>query len=105
MDRVLVGRWLLGDMELWDREALDLVEPAFLEIRADGTGLIGFIAISGTVDARSDGAGGLEFSWEGDDEGHPVSGRGVGRLNGDGDLEGRIFFHLGDDSSFLAHRG
>lgn len=105
MDRVLVGRWRLAEMELWDRDALDLVEPAFLEIRADGTGLIGFIAISATLDARSDGTGRLEFSWEGDDEGHPVSGRGVGHLNSEGDMEGRIFIHLGDDSSFLARRG
>ena len=91
-------------MELWDHEALDLVEPAFLSIAADGTGLIGFIAVSGTVDFRSDEQSGVDFSWEGDDEGHPVSGRGHARLNDEGELVGRIFFHLGDDSSFVARR-
>ncbi len=104
MDPGMAGRWRLLEMELWDQEALDLVEPAFLEISADGTGLIVFIAVSGTVDVRSIGAGAVEFSWDGVDDGHPVSGRGFGRVNGDGDLEGRIFFHLGDDSSFLARR-
>ncbi len=89
-------------MELWDQPALDLVQPAFLSIENDGTGLIGFVAISGSIDCHFDGATGCDFSWEGDDEGSPVSGRGYARLTGDGDLVGRIFFHLGDHSSFTA---
>ena len=27
------GRWRIAEMDLWDNEALDLVEPAFLEIK------------------------------------------------------------------------
>jgi hypothetical protein len=27
------GRWRVAEMDLWDRAALDLVAPAFLEIR------------------------------------------------------------------------
>ena len=42
----------------------------------------------------------MEFSWEGNDECHPASGRGWAVLEEDGSLRGRIFFHLGDDSGF-----
>ena len=45
----------------------------------------------------------LEFSWEGFDEGDSVSGRGWAILEGD-KLNGRIYFHMGDDSSFVAVR-
>jgi hypothetical protein len=38
----------------------------------------------------------VEFSWEGNDECDPASGRGWAVLEEDGSLCGRIFFHLGD---------
>ena len=75
----MVGRWRISGMELWDEEVLDLVEPAFIKIDPSGTGLLGFIAVSGTADCRLervDGVDVVEFSWEGDDEGTAVSGRG-----------------------------
>jgi hypothetical protein len=34
-------------MELWDQEAMDLVEPAFIEFGEDETGDFGFIAVRG----------------------------------------------------------
>lgn len=91
-------------MAMWDQDALDLVEPAFLTISADGTGLIGFIAVSGSIDCRFDGENAVDFTWDGSDDGSMVSGRGHARMNADGELVGRIFFHLGDDSSFRACR-
>jgi hypothetical protein len=94
-------------MELWDRDAIDLVGPGFIEIRSDGTGRLRFIAVEGWMDIREiDGAGvpGIEFSWEGNDEGDAASGRGWATLSEDGSLSGRILFHMGDDSSFNAVR-
>jgi hypothetical protein len=44
------------------------------------------------------------FSWEGDDDCDPVTGRGRTVLEVDGSLRGRIYFHLGDDSGFTAVR-
>jgi hypothetical protein len=41
----LVGRWRIQKMDVWDRDALDLVGPAFIEFRADQTGNFGFIAV------------------------------------------------------------
>ena len=68
----------LLEMDLWDRDALDLVAPAFIEFQ-DGSGSFGFIAVSGWLDCREveiDGRTGVEFTWDGADEGDQVSGRG-----------------------------
>ena len=95
------GRWRIAETELWDSEALDLVAPAFIEFGEDGSGSFGFIAVQGEMDCREvvrDGRPGVEFSWEGNDECDPASGRGWAVLHEDGSLRGRIFFHLGDDS-------
>lgn len=103
----LAGRWGIVAMDLWDREAIDLVEPGFLEFHSDGTGEFGFIAVRGWMDCRigtRDGRECVEFSWEGNDEGDPVSGRGWAVLAEPDMLRGHLFFHLGDDSGFAARR-
>lgn len=103
----LVGWWRIEAMELWDQGAVDLVGPGFIEIGADGIGRLSFVAVVGSMDCRFgvvDGVEAVEFSWDGDDEGTLVSGRGSASLSTDGELEGRVFFHLGDDSWFSARR-
>ena len=94
-------------MDNWDQEVVDLVQPGFIEFDEDGLGGLGFIAVTGELDCRDadrDGRPGVEFSWQGSDEGDDVSGRGWAALNPDGTLEGHIYFHLGDDSAFRAER-
>ncbi|MGH3797642.1 MAG: hypothetical protein ACRDSP_22455 [Pseudonocardiaceae bacterium] len=39
----------------------------------------------------------MEFSWQGEDEGDDVCGRGWAALQGDGTLDRHLFFHLGED--------
>jgi len=59
-------------MSNWDRDAIDLMEPGFVEFTSDGTGQLGFIAVNGWLDCRPadrDGRPGVEFTWEGFDEG------------------------------------
>ena len=46
----------------------------------------------------------VEFSWQGSDESDEVSGRGWATLDGTNRMSGRIFFHLGDNSAFMARR-
>jgi hypothetical protein len=92
-------------MSGWDREAIDLDEPGFIEFAADRTGRVRFIAVTGGLDCRAierGGRPGVEFTWEGADEGDQVSGRGWAVLVDDDTIEGHLFFHLGDDSSFRA---
>ena len=58
------------------------------------------------MDCRStvrDGKPAIDFSWEGFDEGDLVGGRGWAVRDGD-TLHGHLYFHLGDDSSFVAKR-
>ena len=101
------GRWRIASMELWDTDAIDLVTPGFIEFDHHGTGRFGFIVVDGRMDCREtthDGRPRVEFTWEGSDEGDQVTGRGWATLAEDGTLDGRIFFHLGDDSGFHAVR-
>jgi hypothetical protein len=103
----LAGRWRIVAMELWDAEAIDLVGPGFMELGRNRLGRLGFIAVEGQLDWREiarDGCPGVEFTWEDADDGDPVCGRGWAVQSGEDTLEGRIFFHLGDDSGFQAVR-
>ena len=38
----LTGRWRIMEMDMWDRDSIDLVEPGFIEFAGDGTGQFGF---------------------------------------------------------------
>lgn len=102
----LTGAYRIVEMEQWDQDFLDLVTPAHMEIDKDGTGRFQFGAVDGLMDLRStmrDGKQAIDFSWEGFDEGDPVGGRGWAVLDGD-TLRGHLYFHMGDDPSFVAKR-
>lgn len=93
-------------MEAWDKDFIDLVVPGHITIRKDDQGEFQFGAVEGNMDCRIEQFGEierLEFSWEGSDEGDLVSGRGWAVVN-DNELHGRLYFHLGDDSSFIAKK-
>lgn len=101
------GQWRIVEMELWDRDAIELLGPAFIDIGPDDQGSFRFIAVEGWMDIRRverDGSPAIEFSWDGHDDSDPARGRGWATLSPDGALRGRIFLHMGDDSSFVALR-
>ncbi|NNH72792.1 hypothetical protein HLB23_23500 [Nocardia uniformis] len=92
-------------MDNWDRDAIDLCGPGYIEFYANGTGKFAIIAVNGGMDCRPeqhDGRDGVGFSWEGNDECDPASGRGWAVVAEDGILRGRLYFHLGDESGFRA---
>lgn len=65
-------------MELWDQDAIDLAGPAFIEFGPDNTGSFRFIAVEAWMDVRPphrDGLRGVEFTWDGYDEGDRTTGR------------------------------
>ena len=104
--REFVGRWHIDEMEVWDRDALDLVVPAHISFGGDGLGRLEFIAISSDVDYRvveRTGSPAVEFSWEGEEEYDRRSGRGWAVLER-GKLRGMMFIHRGDESEFVASR-
>ena len=47
-----MGRWRITEMDNWDQEAVDLVQPGFIEFDDDGLGSLGFIVVTGELDCR-----------------------------------------------------
>jgi hypothetical protein len=83
------------------------VDEDFPEEPEHERGVVRFIAATGWLDCRAierDGSPGVNFTWEGIDEGDQVSGRGWAVLVDDDMIEGHLLFHLGDDSSFRRSR-
>jgi hypothetical protein len=94
-------------MELWAREAIELLGPGTILFEDEAFGEFRFIAVRGFMDCRfadRDGQPLVEFSWQGKDERDDVSGRGWATIQSDGTLRGRLYFHQGDDSAFTAVR-
>jgi hypothetical protein len=101
-----IGTWRIIEMEQWDKAYIDLVVPGYISFREDNLGEFQFGAVHGYLDYRLEpyqDAERLEFSWEGEDEMDPVSGRGWALIK-EGQLQGRVYFHEGDDSGFVAAR-
>ena len=101
-----MGRWRITETELWEPDDLDLLGPAQIVLERGGQGRMSFIAVDLLLDyqlARRDNRDGVEFTFSGSDEGDRVSGRGWAVLDGPL-LRGRIYFHQGDQSGFVARR-
>jgi hypothetical protein len=99
----LIGRWRIVEADLWDRDYLDLVEPAYLQIGNDGWAEFAF----GVVKA----GGELEyartmvfFRWAGFDEGDEISGDAAAELQDDGTIEVELSFDNGDNATLIARR-
>lgn len=93
-------------MEEWDGEYRDLVVDAFIELLRNGQGEFQFGTVQGWMDCRfgkREDLPAVEFSWDGQSDNDPSSGRGWAMLK-EGQLRGRIFIHCSDDSSFEASR-
>ncbi len=99
-------RNLFDISELWKSDFLDMEVPAFITIRHDGKSEFQFGLVEGALDGRDELTGKspqFNFSWSGEDNGRPKSGRGWLRI-GDNQIEGRIFIHFGDNSALIAQR-
>jgi hypothetical protein len=101
-----LGRWRIREMDQWDKDFIDLVGEGHITIDKKNRGELRFGAVECDLDFRIEKVGDqerIEFSFVGQDEGEEVVGRGWALLEGDR-LRGRIYFHLGDESGFLAER-
>ena len=104
--RSFFGNWRIIETELWEQSDLDEIVEAHLTLGNHHLGAFAFLCVQADVDYRvveRDGLPAIEFSFEGEDEMDPVSGRGWAVLAAD-ELRGRLFFHRGDDSAFVARR-
>ena len=102
-DCELVGRWRITNADLWDRNYLDMAEPAYLQIGSNGSVEFAF----GCVTA----SGELEYSrtivffrWSGFDEGDEVSGDGSAELQDNGTIEIELSSDNGDDATLTGRR-
>jgi hypothetical protein len=104
--KAFMGRWRIVEMDQWDNDYLDLVEPAFISFTtADGAFVFG--AVKGWLDVRygtRDGSACVEFSWEGTNDADQACGRGWASLGTAARLVGHLFIHNSDDSGFVAER-
>lgn len=99
-----LGKWRITDMDLWDQDYIDMEVEGYFNFNKDGLGNFQFGLVKGEIDYKIEKFNRkerLEFSWEGEDEESSISGRGWAVIKS-GILEGRIYFHLGDDSGFQA---
>lgn len=100
------GRWRITSMEMWDQDFVDAEVEGYFEFGPDGLGSFQFGYVCGGIDYRDssrDGKPSVEWSWDGNDEMDPASGRGWAVIEGD-EIHGVIAIHLGDESEFVAKR-
>lgn len=99
----LIGRWRIVEADIWDRNYLDLVEPAMMIIQADGHGEIAFGAMQAGLDLEYS-RNLVFFTWEGFDEMDEARGSGSAELQDDGTLEVEFAYHHGDEATLKAER-
>ena len=101
------GKWLITEMDAWDDDDIHAEEPAFIEFKKDGSGTFKFGYVNGIMDCRSSLRGeqeAMEFSWEGNDESDEAFGRGWVVMDEKGKISGNIYFHMGEESGFVAEK-
>lgn len=106
MDNPYMGSWRIIEMEQWDQDFIDMVMPGYISFDDKDSGEFHFGAVHGFIDYRIEPYGEsqrLEFSWEGEDEMDPASGRGWALIK-DEQLHGKLYFYDGDESGFVATR-
>jgi hypothetical protein len=106
MDNPYLGTWRILEMEQWDQEYIDMVVPGYISFGEHHAGTFQFGVVEGSLDYRIEPYGEgerLEFTWEGSDEMDPVSGRGWAMIEA-GQLHGKLYFHQGDESEFVAEK-
>jgi hypothetical protein len=101
--RTLTGKWRITKMALWDKDFLDMMEPAYIAFDGKLGGEFAFGCVWGSLHCRKTPEG-VELTWEGNDEMDEASADGWAELQKNGSLEGEIRFHNGDDSTFKARR-
>jgi hypothetical protein len=99
----LIGRWRIIEANLWDRDYLDLVEPAHLQIGNDGWAEFALGAVNAAAELKY-GRGIVFFHWSGFDKGDEISGDGAAELQDNGSIKIELSFDNGYDAVLTARR-
>ena len=100
------GTWHIQEMEQWDEDYFNVEVQAYIEVKKNGTGEFQFGLVSGSLYGelvQEEDREWFEFTWEGMDEHHEVSGGGWFKLQDKNIIKGRIMVE-GSGSWFLARR-
>ena len=81
----LIGKWRIVEADIWDKDFLDLVEPAYIRFDDEGHGEFAFGAVTGSLDCEY-APKTIFFTWMGFDEMTEVTGSGEADLEPDGNL-------------------
>jgi hypothetical protein len=100
---MLLGKWRITQSDLWDKDYLDLVEPAYILFKKDGHGEVAFGALNAGLDLEY-GKSIVFFNWAGFDEMDEVNGSGSAELNDDDTITIELAYHNGDEAEFTARR-
>ena len=82
-----IGRWKIIEMDMWDQDYINLVTEGHFTFSKDGSGNFQFGAVVGEINytiEEFNKVERVEFSFEGQDENDPVSGRGRHGRRADG---------------------
>jgi hypothetical protein len=104
--RRFMGEWQITSTSEWDEDYLKKVGSACLKISSSGYGTMRFGDFEGGIDAMTDELRPndvMQFSFHGTLEGDEVCGRGFA-VEAGGILKGRVCFHRGISSEFVAER-
>ena len=102
----LIDKWRIVEADLWDRDYLDLVEPAYMTIEDHGHGKFAFggvQGVQGSLDCDYSSRT-IFFTWQGFDEMDEVWGDGSAELEDDGFLDIDFRFHHGDQATLKAQK-
>ncbi len=100
----LLGRWRITWMEQWAQDFVDAEVEGFIRFDEDGSGEFHFGYVHGHLgyqETERNGRPAVVFTFEGNDEMDPCSGRGWAFRKGER-IGGKIVFHQGDESNFKA---
>lgn len=99
------GSWRIVWMSGWDQDYVDMEVPGHVTFSEERSGHFQFGAVEGQMDCKLDKRQSqrIDFTWHGFDEGDELTGRGHAEIV-EGELQGHLYIHLGDDSAFRAVR-
>lgn len=100
----LHGKWRITETGTWDKDYLDLVEPAFIAFdEPAGTSEFRFGAVVACLDCAYSLTD-VGFRFQGSDEGDEVFGEGWAEFEGPNAIHGEIAFWNGDETTFKGRR-
>ena len=105
IDTAFHGVWRIVWMAGWDQDFVDMEVPGHVTFEGGRSATFQFGLVQGDMDCHPDARHPqrVEFSWSGSDECDEASGRGHAEIV-NGELQGHLWFHNGDDSAFRAVR-